>query len=90
MISNVSSILSMRSAAPVNGVPPASSMPEGASTPLDTVEFSPLGRAMAQAAAESTMRLAQLSAIRSEIQNGTYETPARIQGTVARLLESLK
>ena len=44
---------------------------------------------MARAAAESTMRLAQINAIRSEIQDGMYETPERIRGTVDRLLNSL-
>ena len=89
MISNVSNILPIRPAGPATSAPPVTSIPRYAAPAQDTVEFSPLGRAMARAAAESTMRLAQINAIRSEIQDGTYDTPERIRGTVARLLNSL-
>ncbi|MCH7871473.1 MAG: flagellar biosynthesis anti-sigma factor FlgM [Planctomycetes bacterium] len=89
MISNVSNILPIRPAAPATSAPPVTSIPQHAAPAPDTVEFSSFGRAMARAAAESTMRLAQINAIRSEIQSGTYETPERIRGTAARLLKSL-
>ena len=86
MISNVSNILPIRPATPAS---PVTSIPQHAAPAQDSVEFSSFGRAMARAAAESTMRLAQINAIRSEIQSGTYETPERIRGTAARLLKSL-
>ena len=89
MISNVSNILPIRPAAPATGAPPGTPIPQHAAPAQDMVEFSPLGRAMARAAAESTMRLAQINAIRGEIQDGTYETPERIRATASRLLESL-
>jgi len=37
----------------------------------------------------SSLRTARLNAIRAEIKNGTYETPARITATVDRLLDVL-
>ncbi len=55
----------------------------------DTVELSRLGRAMADAAGEASLRLARLRAIREEIQSGSYETPERIAGTLRRLLDVL-
>jgi len=55
----------------------------------DTVEFSPAARALARGLEESSFRTARLRAIRAEIAAGTYETQARIEGTVARLLDVL-
>ena len=89
LISNVSNIFPIRSATAAPVAPPSTTDKQNATPAQDTVEFSPLGRAMAQAAAKSTMRLAQISAIRSEIQDGTYETSERLHGTIARLLKSL-
>ncbi len=53
----------------------------------DTVEFSRMGRAMARAAEESSLRIARTRAIRAEIDNGTYETPERIDRTAERVLD---
>ena len=89
MISNVANILSIRPAAPASAAPSQAQVEQPSTTSEDTVEFSPLGRAMARAASESTMRIAQIHAIRAEIENGTYETPERIRGTVDRLLKFL-
>lgn len=55
----------------------------------DTVEISSLGRTLAEATETSSLRLARTRAIRAAIKNGTYETPARINGTVDRLLDVL-
>lgn len=55
----------------------------------DTVEFSPLGRALARATELSSFSLAKVRAIREEIASGTYETPQRIAGTVNRLIDIL-
>jgi anti-sigma28 factor (negative regulator of flagellin synthesis) len=53
----------------------------------DTVEFSGMGRALAHAVEESSLRIARTRAIRAEIESGTYETPARIAATAARVLD---
>ena len=55
----------------------------------DSVEFSPLGRAMAAATEESSLRLARIRAIREEIGNNTYETQERIAETARILLQVL-
>lgn len=57
--------------------------------PADTVEFSKFGEALALASRESTLRIAQIRAVRAEIENGTFETKERINGTVDRLLDVL-
>lgn len=53
----------------------------------DIFEFSSAARAMAQGVEASSMRLAQIRAIRTEIESGRFETPQRIAGTVSRLLD---
>ena len=53
----------------------------------DTVEFSRTGRALARAVEESSLRIAWRRAIRAEIENGTYETPERIDKTAQRVLD---
>lgn len=53
----------------------------------DSVEFSGAAQALADAVGSSSLRLAQIRAIRAEIASGTYETPERIEGTVRRLLD---
>jgi len=60
------------------------------SAPGDSVEISPFGQALSQAADQSSLSLARIHAIRSEIENGSFETQQRIDGTVSRLLEFLK
>lgn len=55
----------------------------------DRVEFSSVGRTLSRIAEESSFRIARARAIRDEIENGTYETPERITGTVERLLDVL-
>ncbi len=66
----------------------------------DSVEISRFGQALSQAAASqaavpqagelSSLSLARIQAFRSEIERGTFETQARIDGTVSRLLDFLK
>ncbi|MHC4696165.1 MAG: hypothetical protein ACYTFA_05425 [Planctomycetota bacterium] len=53
----------------------------------DTVEFSRMGCTLARAVEESSLRIAQTRAIRAEIENGTYETPERIDRTAERVLD---
>ena len=56
----------------------------------DSVEISDTGYALLRAAEESSLRIARARAIRAEINTGTFETPARIEGTVSRLLDILR
>lgn len=53
----------------------------------DSVEISPRASALARVAEESSLSLARTRAIRAEIENGTFETPERIEGTVKHLLD---
>lgn len=53
----------------------------------DTVEFSAFGQALSQATELSSLSVARVRAFRAEIENGTFETPERITGTAARLLD---
>lgn len=88
MIVNNSNVNPIQHLAPETGraSTPVSTRPMAAE---DTIEFSPLGRALAQGTSESTLRTAQIRAIRTEIENGTYETATRIDRTVDRLLNIL-
>ncbi|RME40785.1 MAG: flagellar biosynthesis anti-sigma factor FlgM [Planctomycetota bacterium] len=76
-----------RLAAAPKTLPPPTPAADGGE---DRVEISPLGRAMAEAAQSSSLRLARIRAIRAEIENGTYETPERIAETARRLLKFLR
>lgn len=75
--------------ASLSKTPPAHSPSESRRPLADSVEISKFGEAIAQASNESTLRLAQIRAVRSEIENGTYENRERIDGTVERLLDVL-
>ena len=69
---------------PCSPTPPITLTSDG-----DRVEFTNIGRTFSQIAEESSFRIARVRAIRDEIENGTYETPERINGTVERLLDVL-
>jgi len=56
----------------------------------DSVEISRFGQALSSAAEQSSLSLARIQAIRQEIENGTFESPARIDGTVRRIMEHLR
>lgn len=56
----------------------------------DPVEFSRLGRMLADRPDTSSLRLAKIQALRQQIADGTFETPERISGTVDRLLKELQ
>jgi len=61
-------------------------LPRSASE-TDRVEFSDLGRLLAQIDNRSSFRAAKVNAVREMIREGTYETPDRINATVDRLLD---
>ena len=66
---------------------PAARMPVDRTADGDTAEFSRNAEALARAVMESRLRIARTRAIREEIENNTYVTPERINGTVERLLD---
>ena len=53
----------------------------------DSADFSQAARSLSEALESSSMRLAQIRAVRTEIENGTYETPERIEATARRLID---
>ena len=53
----------------------------------DTAEFSRTAEALARAVMESSLKIARTRAIRAEIEDNTFVTPERINGTVDRLLD---
>ena len=66
----------------------ASTAQPPASFPVeDTVELSAAGLALSQTDVHTCLRFARICSIRAEIKAGTFVTPERIDGTVARLLE---
>ncbi len=87
MITNIAGLgswLGPYGTAPKASLAPPSPMTRDAE---DTVEVSPRGRALARGAGSSSFVLARIRAVRMEIAQGTYETPERIDGTAARLLD---
>lgn len=56
----------------------------------DSVEISNIGRSLANVHEPSSLNLARMQAIKTEIEKGTFETPDRIMGTVDRLLQVLR
>ena len=57
----------------------------------DPVEFSRTGRMLAERATDtSSLRLAKIQALRAQIADGTFETQARLMGTVDRLIKELE
>lgn len=72
----------------LNDAPRLSPRTVGLANPsVDTVEISPSARALANTVERSSLRIARTHAIRAEIESGSFETPKRIAGTVARLLD---
>jgi len=68
--------------------PPAAMKPFGVRTGSVGEPDSPAMRSAVSRAVElSSFSLARTRAVRSEIDRGTYETPARVDGTVERLLD---
>ncbi len=88
-MSEITNIGSLYALPPLSRESSASTIyrPQTSTPTVDTVEFSRRGTDLAKAMEESSMRIARTRAIREQIQNGTFETPERINGTVDRLLD---
>jgi len=90
----MSAIIDISNAFPIPTSPktisgPAKSVEAVTQTKSDTVEISTIGRSLANANDVSRLSIARLQAVRTEIENGTFETPERIHGTVDRLIQFL-
>lgn len=57
--------------------------------PADQLEISEMGIMLSKLRELPDVRLDRVTRIRAEIEAGTFETPARIEGTVDRMLEEL-
>ena len=55
----------------------------------DTVELSELAVLLSRLDSVPEIRAPKVAHIRAEIENGTYETPEKLEATVTRLLEEL-
>lgn len=55
----------------------------------DEVEISDLGALLSRIRELPDLRVERIARLRAEIENGTFETPQRLAGTVDRLLEEL-
>ena len=63
---------------------------ESVTPPSDSVELSSFGQALSRVDGHSSLSLARIHAIRLEIENGSFESQARIDGTVSRLVDALR
>ena len=70
--------------------PSTHSVTSSGAAQADTVEFSALGQALSRATELSSFSVARIRAIRASIDDGTFETPERINGTATRLLKHLE
>ncbi|MFQ5590416.1 MAG: hypothetical protein ACE5HE_04555 [Phycisphaerae bacterium] len=68
-------------------VKPSTAGVSSAAPAADRADFSRLGRALARAVEQSSLRIARTRAIRAEIEEGTYETVERLDKTVERVLD---
>ena len=92
-IINISNYLNSLTSSRSAGLGPASASEPvirgGPSALTDTVELSSDATRHLSAVEESTWRIARQTAIKAEIEDGTYITRERLAGTVERLLDVL-
>jgi negative regulator of flagellin synthesis FlgM len=63
--------------------------PKTASGPVDRVDISPAAQAASRAAESSKIRHDLVNLIRSQIANGTYDTPEKMDIALERLLDEI-
>ncbi len=91
----MSAIINIGSSYPTPPVQPgaphtASRSVDAASAASDSVEISRFGQALSRVDGPSSLSLARIQALRREIESGTFESQARIDGTVSRLVDVLR
>lgn len=75
----------------LNPVHSAESCPvSGLESPRDEVSISSAARLLEQARIDPNIRAERLAEIRTAIANGTYETPAKLEAAVERLLDEVR
>ena len=69
--------------------PTALSSPAQPTRGADQVEISPAAEAAVQASESGDIRADLIARVRGEIANGTYETPAKLDAALNRLLDEM-
>jgi flagellar biosynthesis anti-sigma factor FlgM len=62
----------------------------GLESPRDEVEISSAARLLEQARVDPQVRAERLAEIRAAIANGSYETPAKLEAAVERMLAEVR
>jgi negative regulator of flagellin synthesis FlgM len=62
----------------------------GLESPRDEVSISSAARLLEQARVDPNVRAERLAEIHTAIANGTYETPAKLEAAVERLLDEIR
>lgn len=62
----------------------------GLESPRDEVSISSAARLLEQARIDPNVRAERLAEIRTAIANGTYETPAKLEAAVERMLDAVR
>lgn len=73
-----------------SGVTPAGEDPGRSAMPVDQVEISEMAQVLSTLDVNDEIRTDKVMAIREEIANGIYETEAKLEYTISRLLEILR
>ena len=71
-------------------VAPVETAPTGPASPRDEVEISAVGKLLDDASRTPGIREQRLSEIKAAIENGTYETPEKLELALNRMVEQLK
>ena len=78
---------------PVTGARPpvetAETASTGSMTPKDEVEISAVGKMMDDVSRVSGLREQRLAQIKSAIENGTYDTPEKLELALGRMLDQI-
>lgn len=84
----------IRPSMPVHSIQPAGDVSRAGETggivPQDQLEISDAARMLEQLDQSPEMHQARLDQIREEIQNGTYETPEKLEAALWKLLQKLE
>ena len=69
---------------------PAETTSTGLASPQDEVEISTVGKLLDDASRTPGIREQRLAHIKAAIENGTYETPEKLELAINRMVEDLK
>ena len=74
----------------VEGGPAAGGKTAREAAPVDRIEISEMGQLLSTLELDGDIRVEKVMEIREAIANGTYETEAKLEYTINRLLEVLR